>query len=169
MGKFIKQATARACPVHMAVMTEASTRLVDVGAFEKEAVIDHLNFTAVSDAIRWDYICEWIKDDYECELVPLVSRFFKNTREESKQGWTPQTNPEKYIAQGHGKKTMGYGAVGFNSEFNSVYLERLKQKHAMTNGVGKAFDKFVAEVQKRGITLPPELKALESGDEAANG
>ena len=163
MGKFIKQVTARKCAVHTAIKDEAVERLVKLGAFEKESVMAFLGFAAVADSIRWDYIALWIQEENECELVPLVGRFFKHTREESAKGWTYQSNPEKYIAQGHGKKTMGYGAVGFNSEHNSVYLERLKQKHAHKNGVGKAFAKYVDEVQKRGLALPPELVALPTG------
>lgn len=164
MGKFIKQVTARRCAVHQAVKDEAEERLVNLGAFDKIGVLEHLGFTAVAESIRWDYIALWIQEEYDCELIPLVGRFFKNTREELDKGWTPQQNPEKYIAQGHGKKTMGYGAVGFNSTLNGICLERLKQKHALTNGVGKAFQKYVAEVKKRGLALPPELVALPTGE-----
>jgi hypothetical protein len=158
-SKYLRRKKAEACPIHQAVYQLASEDIVDRGVFEKIDLLKRLHFEAVAGSIRWDYISGWIEAELKCELVPLVSRYFRRHRQAD-----VQDNPAEYIASGHGKKTMGYGAVGFNELLNSIYIHRAKQRAAVTNGVGKAFRAYMSEVEKRGLELPTDLSLLPSGD-----
>jgi len=150
MSVWLRREKALECPIHAAVREEASKRLENMGVFNKDEVLDALRFSAVRDAIRWDYIREFIQEDQGCELVPLSSAYF--TRHTYKE---EQVNPEKFLAQGHGKKTSGYAAVTLKNDH--LVIARIKYREKTKNGVDMAFKNFVQEIQQqRRQYLPPQ-------------
>ena len=149
MSKWLRRGKAKACPIHMAVSDEASKQLQLHGVFEKASILDDLNLSAVSDAIRWDYIREFLQDEQGCELVPLAASYFKR----HKRG-EEQVNPAKFIALGYGKKTMGFAAV--MPENDHLVVARIKSRKAMANGVGAAFQGYLlaVETKREALALP---------------
>ena len=158
MSKWLRKDRARSCPIHTAVLTQAATRLAEDGVFAKDDVLDDLNFSAVTDAIRWDYIRDFLEEEQGCDLVPLSMAYFqRHARKEE------LVNPAKYIAAGHGKKTHGYGAVVEQNDHLVVATVRIRKK--MTNGVGRAFEGFLKAIeQRRGREI--EFKEAEKPEAA---
>jgi hypothetical protein len=87
------------------VLDTARRHLKGTGCFSKEEVITETNMAGVENAIRWDYIREFLSTELG-PLVPVVSRFFK-----TRPGYSHALNPEKFVAQGYGKKTAGFALV----------------------------------------------------------
>jgi hypothetical protein len=144
MSKWLRKDKARACPIHTAVLNKAAERLSEAGTFAKEDVLDDLNFGAVADAIRWDYIREFIEEEQGCDLVPLSEAYFTRHARRDEIG-----NPAKFIASGHGKKTFGYAAVIEENDHLVVATVRIRKR--MANGVGKAFVNYLQAIEaKRG-------------------
>jgi len=163
--KFLRKVTARACPIHMAVMDRVQDVLLENGYFSKDEVLEQLRFMAVSDSIRWDYIREFIQDELGIELVPIVSRFFKAyVRDASgnriKTSVERRISPEKYLAQGNGKKTAGYCSVELDG--GTLAIRRLGQKKSMANGVGKAYQNFANELTRKLQLEDGAIKAVGS-------
>ena len=133
--KYLRREVARSCPIHSVVLDKCSDALADFGVFEKKDIIDGLNFSAIEGAIRWDYISEFLAEDQGIELVPLAQRYFTRHPKAERA-----VAPEKFIAMGHGKKTMGYACVELEGGVFAV--KRLQTKKALSNGVGKAVSAF---------------------------
>lgn len=142
--QFLRKEVARACPIHTAVYERAVEALVLFGVFAKEDVIAALNFGAVADSIRWDYIREFIQDDQKTELIPLAENFFTRHKKVEER-----VNPGRFIAQGHGKKTFGYAAV--TPENDHLVVKRIEQRKAMSNGVSDAFQAYLKKVNDKRI------------------
>jgi hypothetical protein len=139
-SSYLRRLAALRCPIHQGIKNEASNLLAHSGCFSKEEVLKALNFEAVSDAIRWDYIREFIQDDQGCELVPLAASYF--TRHPKVE---EHVNPAKFLAQGHGKKTAGYAAVtGANDH---LVVARISFRRAQKDGAQTAFDAYVKAVE----------------------
>jgi hypothetical protein len=164
--KWLRKEAARACPIHTAVYNAALVELVEYGVFNKQDVIDTLNFTAVADAIRWDYIRDFIVEDQGVELIPLAMAYW--TRHQRQEEYV---NPEKFLAQGYGKKTHGFAAV--LKQNDHLVIKRLEQRKALSNGVAKSFQTYLENVDARRVQegLPsltaPDPK-LAKPDEAAS-
>lgn len=138
---YIKKITARRCPVHQTILELASDELADVGYFNKEQLLERARMSAMSSAIRWDYIADFIKEDGRCELIPLAPRFWKMSPEDR------MIKPEKALAGGHGKKTAGYALVSV--EHSALAIKQLARKRGLANGVGKAFRRFADELESQ--------------------
>src|SRR6478736_782533 len=147
---YIQRKTALACPVHMAIKQAAVERLTDKGVFSKEKVLEETNMLAMAEAIRWDYVREFIEEEHGCELMPLAASYFKRHQKEDEH-----IKPEKYLAQGHGKKTAGYAAV--TNANDHLVICRIKYRAAVANGTVKAAQVFIAEVQakRKALSLDP--------------
>lgn len=150
MSKFLRREAAIKCPIHRYVKKAAYKKLQLHGVFEKDEILEELDFKAVSDSIRWDYIREFIQEEYECELVPLASTYFKRHSRAQEIA-----NPSRFIAGGHGKKTAGYAAV--EPQNDHLVVAKLKIKHAISQGVSSACRTFTDKIEtKRAISnLPP--------------
>lgn len=147
MSKWLRRDKAKECPIHMMVMEEAARQLSLHGVFEKEAVLDDMNLSAMSDAIRWDYIREFLEEEQGCEMVPLASAYFKRHKKNEEH-----VNPIKFIAQGYGKKTVGFAAV--LPENDHLVVAKIDCKKRMANGVGEAFQKYLVAVEtKRALSI----------------
>ena len=150
-AKYLLRRKAEACPIHKAVMGEASKQLEEMGAFSKESVIETLRFQAIEDAIRWDYIRDFLEEVEGCELVPVVSLFFKGEHTKQRKAAPIDLKPEKYLASGHGKKTAGYASVKMDAHAKLV-LTRISQRKSVANGVGKAFEGYLSAVREKAST-----------------
>lgn len=146
MSKYLRKDKARGCPVHMAILDECGRQLSLHGVFEKDAVLENLNLSAMTDAVRWDYIRNFLEEELGCEMVPLASVYFKRHKPEEER-----VNPQRFIATGHGKKTAGFATV--THENDHLYISRIESKKSMANGVGKAFEAFVQRVAERRAAL----------------
>jgi len=133
--KYLRREVARSCPIHSVVLDKCSDALADFGVFEKKDIIESLTFAAIEGAIRWDYISEFLAEDQGIELVPMAQRYFTRHPKAERA-----VAPEKFIAMGHGKKTMGYACVEL--EGGVFAIKRLQTKKAQSNGVGKAVSAF---------------------------
>lgn len=150
MSKFLRREAAVKCKIHQEVKKAAIEKLGLHGVFEKDEVLDELQYKAVTDAIRWDYIREFIQEEQGCELVPLASTYFKRHSRAQEIA-----NPSRFIAGGHGKKTAGYAAV--EPQNDHLVVAKLKIKHAISKGVSIACESFTETIErKRSISnLPP--------------
>jgi len=119
----------------------ANDELADVGYFRKDALLERARMSAMSSAIRWDYIADFVKEDGKCELIPLAARFWRMSPEDR------IVKPEKALAGGHGKKTAGYALVSV--EHSALAVRQLKNKRSLANGVGKAFRHYADAVEAK--------------------
>jgi hypothetical protein len=142
--QFLRREAARACPIHGLVYECAVKYLVEFGVFSKQEVIDELNFGAISDSVRWDYIREFIQEDQKTELIPLAENFFTRHKKAEER-----VNPGRFIAQGHGKKTFGYAAV--TPENDHLVVRRIEQRKAISNGVADAFHTYLRKVNDKRV------------------
>ena len=142
MLKYLRKEGARQCPIHTAVYEAAVDSLVMFGVFSKEDVINSLNFGAVADAIRWDYIREFIEEEQKCDLVPLAQTYF-NRHKKAEEA----VNPGRFIAMGFGKKTFGFAAV--TPQNDHLVIERIRQRKAISNGVSQSFKEYLDRLNAR--------------------
>jgi hypothetical protein len=151
--KYLRKEAAKACPIHTAVYTAALDALVMFGVFSKDDVIESLNFDAVADSIRWDYIREFIEEEQGVEMIPLAASFFSRHRVQEEH-----INPAKFLAQGYGKKTHGFAAV--TTQNDHLVIKRIEQRKAITNGVAKSFQVYLEHVDNRRVAQgQPSLRA----------
>jgi hypothetical protein len=149
-ARFLRRETAKKCPIHAAVLQKARDDLAEKGYFSKADIIERLQFGAIDDSIRWDYIADFIREEDGTELIPMAERFFKRSNPVHRA-----TSPEKFMAMGHGKKTAGYALLTVD---NGVYaLKTLKVKRGMSNGVGKAFLEFAEACHKRAALTDEQI------------
>jgi hypothetical protein len=142
--KYLHRKVARGCPIHTAVLETAVDQLVDFGVFSKDKVVDALNFGAIADSIRWDYIREFIQEEQGADLVPLASTYFKHHKATEER-----VNPARFIAQGNGKKTAGYAAVIPANDH--LVIHRIKQRKAISNGVAESFHEYLDRLNAKRI------------------
>lgn len=147
-ARYLRREKARRCPVHTAVLDACSERLSDHGWFEKEEVVNSLNFEAVSDSIRWDYIMDFLRTEEGGEFVPLAARFFKRHKHSERVD-----HPERFIATGHGKKTAGYANVELDN--GQLAIRHLDSKRRIVNGVRNAAKRYAEELAKRALLPAP--------------
>jgi hypothetical protein len=145
MIKYYPRAKALTCPVHKAVQAQCIKELIEKQYFSKPEILAALNFEAMSESIRWDYITGFIAQDSGAELVPLAERFFKAANGQKRLTTQERIHsPEKCIASGHGKKTYGYASVFLN---DGVYaLKIMNYKKNISNGTQAAFDNYVSKL-----------------------
>jgi hypothetical protein len=153
--KYLRKEAAKACPIHTAVYNSALEQLVLFGVFSKEDVIDSLNFEAVADSIRWDYIREFIEEEQHAELIPLAASFFSRHQRQEEH-----LNPSKFLAQGYGKKTHGFAAVTTMNDH--LVIKRIEQRQAISNGVAASFQAYLENVDNRRVE--EGLKSLRAPD-----
>ena len=146
MSRFLRREKAYGSPIYQAILEEAGRRLEHVGCFEKWDIIEKLNFDAIEDAIRWDYIREFLQERTGCELVPLSASFFKRHKFQEEIA-----NPGKFIAVGHGQKTAGYATVSARNDH--LVIERVKERKAMRNGVAQKFQDYINAVARKRTEL----------------
>jgi hypothetical protein len=144
MSKYLHRDKARQSPIYQAILEAAQSEIELHGCFSKETVLEKAGADAVADAIRWDYIREFLAAEYEggVDLIPMVERYFKRHSKDEER-----INPERYIAQGHGKKCAGFAAVRAGHEH--LVLTRVKQRKSFANGVGKAYAEFRDAIANR--------------------
>lgn len=152
-AKFLRRETAKRCPIHTAVLAKSKESLVERGFFSKAEIVEVLQFGAIDDSIRWDYIADFIREEDGTELIPMAERFFKRSSPEHRRA-----SPEKFMAMGHGKKTAGYALLTLD---NGVYaLKTLRVKRTLSNGVGKAFMEFAEACHKRAALSDEQIASV---------
>ena len=155
---YISREKARACTFHQAVMQRAIEYLNDEQCFSKKKVIQSLNFDAIANGIRWDYIIEFLRDGNEgdngVELVPLKESFFTASKA-FRDTYPEKEYPHKYIAGGHGGKTVGYASVYING--GRFALHRHQWLSKLQNGVAAAFTKYSEELVARDLLEEPAV------------
>jgi hypothetical protein len=142
--RWLRKEAAKICPVHTAIVNKAVEHLVDTGVFSKDLVVEGTGMGAVADSIRWDYVREFIIEDQGVELIPLALAFF--TRHQKQE---EHLRPEKFLAQGYGKKTHGFAAV--TKENDHLVIKRIEQRKALSNGVADSFQKFIDKIDARRV------------------
>lgn len=153
MNKFLRREAAFRCPVHQGIMAEAIKQLGLHGCFSKEKVLDSTSFSAMSDAIRWDYIREFIESETGICLTPVSEAFFnKKQHEES----VTKSAFERLIATGYGKKTAGYANATMYE--GRVAIQALRQRYSQALGAVSAAEKGRARLSSVGIAY--QEKAL---------
>ena len=165
---YISREKTRACTIHQAVMQRAIEYLNEEQFFSKKKVIQSLNFDAIASGIRWDYIIEFLRDGNEGEsgvqLVPLKESFFTASKA-FRETYPEKEYPHKYIAGGHGGKTVGYASVYING--GRFALHRHQWLSKMQNGVADAFTKYSEQLVARDLLEKPavvrSLPATEKG------
>lgn len=156
MSNYLRKEKARQCPIHMAILDECADQLQLHGVFEKAAVLGRLNFEAVADSVRWDYIRDFLETEIVgCEMVPLAQAYFKRHKVEEER-----VNPQRFIALGHGKKTAGFASV--TQQNDHLFVQRIEHKARMSNGVGEAFRVFVSKVDQRRQALGIESEQVKA-------
>jgi hypothetical protein len=157
-SKFLRREAAIECPVHTLIRAKAAEFLELRGAFSREEVLEATRLQAMAESIRWDYVREFIEKEQGCELIPVSALFFKSPHSKDRKDSPIKIKPEKYLALGNGKRTAGYAV--------RLPLRRLEQRRGLTNGVGRAFTKFVDEVRAKGSA--PVREALTHSQASAS-
>ena len=157
--KYLRKEVARKCAIHSAVIEKCAERLTSNAVFEKKEVINSLSFQAIESAIRWDYIAQFISEEQGIELIPMAQRFFNRHKASERE-----VAPEKFIAMGHGKKTVGYASVFLN---DGVFaLKKLENRKAMANGAGKAFIDYNNKLATRNLLPKDNVLSIENKEVA---
>jgi len=153
--------------VYIDIKNKCMEYLNDKRMFKKQWILKDLSMEVFADSIRWDYIAEWIEKDGDCELAPLAEAFFKSrTIKDERQKLLPigsedskalsresiaEKVPGKFVASGHGKKTVGYASVTFAN--GALHLERLKTRKALSIGLTKSADKLQCQIDRQRAPL----------------
>ena len=143
---YLRREIAIACPVHQAVLAKCADDLELSGRFKKDDVVKTLGFQAMESAIRWDYIVEFLREQQSVEVVPMAEAFWKQHKKSDRA-----IKPEKFMASGHGKKTVGYASVEMDG--GVFALKKLKYKRTMANGTGEAFKTYAEKLRLRNIGI----------------
>jgi hypothetical protein len=149
MSKFLRRNIALQSKIYQELQAEARNQLSLHGCFAKADVIKACGFEAVEDSIRWDYIREFLEHDEGCELVPVVSLYFMSPKTKERRENPIELKPEKYLAQGWGKKTAGFVSVK-SDENAQLVVVRLLQRAASAEGAKKKVQKFQRDAQSLG-------------------
>jgi len=172
MTKFLRFEAAKGSPVYQTIIADAVDRLMHVGGFSKDEVLDATGYNVFDDnSIRWDYVKRIIEEDHDTDLIPMASVYFKvnqrNGRKDRRHGaaFPPTQFPERYIATGNGKKTAGYVIA---SDVNGHFVvQRLKITRGHIQGKIKRGNRSLEIGKRAGIRrlknedtllIPPPLK-----------
>lgn len=142
MGGFIKFGTARKCPIHNAVALEAAAMLEASGYFAKQSVVDNLNYAAVEESIRWDYIRRMIDEDWKQEISPITLAGIR----EAKRGGELTG---RHIAGGNGRKTYGYASIVEKN--HKLVIARIQNKMAIARGVANGAGEYAQKAESKDI------------------
>lgn len=153
MNKYLRFADAQKSRVYRELVSCATQRLEDHGVFNKDEVLGHTGLMEISDSIRWDYIRKMIEDEFDTELIPLALSYFKR---HSKKNEVKE--PAKYIATGHGKRTVGF--ANGTQEHGHFLVHRMKLKENVAKGVEASAAKTRNRAEGQGIPLPSREEPL---------
>ncbi len=142
MGGFIKFGTARKCPIHNAVALEAAAMLEASGYFAKQSVLDNLNYAAVEESIRWDYVRRMIDEDWEQEISPITQAGIR----EAKRGGELTG---RHIAGGNGRKTYGYASIVEKNR--KLVIARIEKKMAVSKGLANGAGKYAKKAYSKDV------------------
>ena len=146
------KAVVKDCPIHKAIRDRCAEKLEMNGFFRKSDILNELDFSCVSDSIRWDYLREFIETDQGCQLIPLAEPFFKRHKHTDV--------PATYVAIGRSKKAVGYASV---TDVNGALAIRLLQhKKAVANGSTAALNKYVASLHDKHLIEEEHLPLLKA-------
>ena len=130
---YIRKSSAAKCIVHRMVKECCIEELHNKGYFRKEKILKDLGI-ASDEGLRWDYLREFIEDETKVELVGVAERFFQRQKEcdydDEGNPITVQTHPNRYIAGGSGRRTVGYASVVLYD--GSFAVARIKTRVATT-------------------------------------
>lgn len=144
MNKRLRREHARECQVHIACYNEAFKRLERDGIFSIQQVLEATRYTAIAQAIRWDYIVEFIKEDHRLDgLTPLSQAYFTPHKKEDEL-----VNPGRYVAYGG----LTGGAVGYalvTERNRHLVIARLRQRHNILSGAARQFEGCLKDARNR--------------------
>jgi len=119
--------------------------------FAELPITDHRVF---EDAIKWEFVRDFLKEATGAELVPICGAFF--TRKRTSEA--VHNTPEKFIAQGHGKKTAGYASVNYAN--GDLTIRRISQRAAQAKGHVQSVVRLTENAERNGVELPKEPDQL---------
>jgi len=132
MSKWLRKEVARACPVHNAIYNEVVARVGAQQRFAIQEILEALNYTAMADSIRWDYIVEFLRDEHAIDCIAVHFEIFKRHSRQKEL-----LEPEKFVAIGYNKKAAGWAAIV--PENAHLVAVTLKHRRSVANGVVKKF------------------------------
>jgi predicted aspartyl protease len=142
--KWLRYDAAKQNPYYKQLIPLAIDYLTKRGVFERERLIKETNLGPFSDAIRWDYVVRMVEEETKVELIPLAASFFERHDHTD----DPKV-PQKYLASGHGKRTVGYAVA--SKEHGHFVIAQLVRKQKVALGMVKGADKTHASAVKAGI------------------
>jgi len=151
---YARREKIRLCAIHRALHQAGITRLGADGFFALDEVMEDAAFHGIStNSIRWDYLREWWQEDVGCELVPLAKEWFLSVKARKAKGIPPpEIAPQKYVAIGNGKATVGFANVTLCE--GKLAIRKFQQKVAVANGAQNAVDKYQKMLTTHAL-LPP--------------
>jgi hypothetical protein len=158
MAKKVTYNDVLACPMHQSIYIFVRHLLNTDGYFEISKVIEKTSCGAVQNAIRWDYIVRMVQEgrtvseepeamERELEkltLIPLAEPFFK-----TKPKHRSLELLQRFIAQGYGKRTAGYGVLGILEGRIAVKIR--DNKEAQIVGQSQALAKLNEDLETQGL------------------
>lgn len=165
MRGYIQRTTAWRNRLYQEVLQECGTRVTARGYFRKDAVIQHLGYVGMEEALNWGFIIDWLSDTkgvYGVMTVPVAERFFKDRVYEraTDSDGRPTAGPiaiGRYVASGNGKKTVGF--VRANYQGGEFLLWRAQNMEAQLNGKTNAI-RAVVRRAANDPAIPPAVQNL---------
>jgi hypothetical protein len=94
-----------------------------------------------------------IEEQEGVTLIPLAASYFKRHK------WEEETRyPEKFVATGHGKKTVGYASATL--ENGHFIIHRLEQRTKIANGMIKSTNRTFEIAKKVGVSVVAQAHEL---------
>jgi len=152
---YARREKVRLCVIHQALHQAGLTRFGADGFFAHDDVMDDAGFHGISkDSIRWDYLREWWQEVVGFELVPLSKEWFMSVRARKAKGIPPpEIAPQKYVAIGNGKATVGYASVALCE--GKLAICKFQQKVAVATGTQNAVEKYQKMLTTHDLLPPP--------------
>jgi hypothetical protein len=163
MTKWLKMEKARSSPIYTAIIEAAVTQLHEVGQFAKQDVLDIAGCSALDEsAIRWDYVKRIIEEDHNTELMPLAAAFFRRHAKAEEAVF-----PERFIATGYGKKTVGFAICSQKNGHFVTQILRTKRTRAL--GVRKSADTTLEHARRVDVAGMTAISDLREDPDDATG
>jgi hypothetical protein len=153
--KYLRRKAARKCAIHKMMKEAAREELIDKGYFNKAEIFELAGIAPGFDEnLRWDYIIEFIEEEENVELVPVAKRFFEKMSEAGADDGEQVTHPKRFMAVGHGKRTVGYcNAEEHGGSFIAARIENSRQ-------IGVGFSRSAEAMREKAIKCGIDVDRL---------
>jgi hypothetical protein len=147
MTSILRFATAQKSPIYTALAKAAIARLTEFNRCSKEQMLKDANLGVLDAdvAIHWEHVTHMVEAQMGVELMPMAASFFaKHKKEEEVQ------KPQRYMAQGAGKRTAGWAIV--TEENGHFVVRKIAYKRNQTAGAAEATNRTFLAAQQAGVT-----------------